>query len=165
MPHQHPHALPLLLAAAILVPLPPMLQVTACARQQSPSSAGADPSGTESKPADQYVPAERQPGQPAPPTGEMVHRESHQLDEGKPAAPPEGRSKPIQVTGRLTREGVECPALRTAKGKIYTLAGDLKGFHAGDRVTVTGTLAQASICQQGTTIDVRAIRRAAAPKR
>jgi hypothetical protein len=100
------------------------------------------------------VPAARQPGQPFPPTGNMAFHEGGPMDDARL-----GKAKRLQVTGTLTREGVECPLLRTAKGRTYTLAGDLKGFQSGDRVTVTGTPAQASICQQGMTIEVESVRR------
>jgi hypothetical protein len=64
----------------------------------------------------------------------------------------------ITVTGMLTDEGVECPALRSDDGRLYTLATrDLGSFHSGDRVTVEGTVAEVSICMQGTTIEVKAI--------
>jgi hypothetical protein len=71
-------------------------------------------------------------------------------------APP-GNS--LRVQGRLTAEGVECPALRGDDGRLYTLTGDLKGFSIGDRVLVEGTLAQISFCMQGTTLQVRSISR------
>jgi hypothetical protein len=103
---------------------------------------------------EELEPAARQPGDPVVPGPGMVRQENHHLDEAAL-----GKAKPIQVTGLLTREGVECPVLRTPKGGIFALAGDLKGFKTGERVTVTGTLAEASICQQGTTIDVREIGR------
>jgi hypothetical protein len=89
----------------------------------------------------------------------MVSHRVYQMDDA--GGPAKAKGKPLRVTGRLT-QGVECPALRTADGKIYTLAGNLKGWKTGDRVTVTGTLAQASTCQQGTTIDVKDVR---APKK
>lgn len=63
----------------------------------------------------------------------------------------------VRVTGRLTDEGVECPALRTAAGELYTLAGDTGDFGRGDRVEVEGTIAEMSICMQGTTISVERI--------
>lgn len=66
----------------------------------------------------------------------------------------------VRVTGRLTDEGVECPALRGDDGKLYTLAGDTGGFKPGDRVAVVGTVAEMSICMQGTTIGVRTIEKA-----
>lgn len=67
----------------------------------------------------------------------------------------------VRVEGRLTDEGVECPAMRTDDGALYTLTGDLGDAQAGDRVVVEGTLPDASICMQGTTIAVARIERAA----
>lgn len=65
--------------------------------------------------------------------------------------------KPIQVRGTLTGEGVECQALRSANGQLYTLTGDLGGFKTGDKVRVKGEIAQVSTCQQGITIAVEKI--------
>lgn len=67
--------------------------------------------------------------------------------------PPES----VEVTGMLTDEGVECPALRSDDGQLYTLAGDTGNFTVGDRVTVQGTIAEMSTCMQGTTIRVESI--------
>jgi hypothetical protein len=64
----------------------------------------------------------------------------------------------INVRGTLTDEGVECQALRGDDGELYTLTGDLSGFEDGDRVKVRGTVAEISICQQGTTIEVQSIK-------
>jgi hypothetical protein len=64
----------------------------------------------------------------------------------------------INVRGTLTDEGVECQALRGDDGELYTLTGDLSGFEEGDRVKVRGTVAEISICQQGTTIEVQSIK-------
>jgi LysM repeat protein len=63
----------------------------------------------------------------------------------------------VVVTGTLTREGAECQAMRGDDGKLYTLAGEFRGFRPGDRVRVEGRIAEVSICMQGTTIDVRRI--------
>lgn len=63
----------------------------------------------------------------------------------------------IQVTGQITGEGVECPALRSDDGELYTLAGETGRFGEGDRVTVEGTVAETSFCMQGTTIEVEDI--------
>ncbi len=60
----------------------------------------------------------------------------------------------VQRRGQLTAEGVECPALRGDDGVLYTLTGSLAEFKAGDEVIVEGTLPEASICMQGTTIQV-----------
>lgn len=66
----------------------------------------------------------------------------------------------LTVTGRLTNEGVECQAMRGDDGKLYTLTGDLKGFRTGDRVRITGRIAEASFCMQGATLGVEKIERA-----
>jgi hypothetical protein len=67
----------------------------------------------------------------------------------------------VAITGRLTAEGVECPAVRTADGRLYTLlVDDLRGLKPGDRVYVEGTRAEMSHCMQGITLDVTVIRAA-----
>jgi hypothetical protein len=63
----------------------------------------------------------------------------------------------VEVTGLLTDEGVECQALRTEAGELYTLAGETGRFDTGDRVEVEGTIVEVSICQQGMTITVENI--------
>lgn len=67
--------------------------------------------------------------------------------------------KKVVVRGVLTDEGVECQALRGDDGILYTLTGDLEGFEVGDHVRVQGTVAEVSICQQGTTLDVKKIQK------
>ena len=44
--------------------------------------------------------------------------------------------------------------------KLFTLVpkSKLKGFRNGDYVDVTGTVAEISFCQQGTTINIKTIR-------
>jgi LysM repeat protein len=66
----------------------------------------------------------------------------------------------VTVVGTITREGVECPALRGDDGRLYTLAGEVRGYRPGDRVQVEGRPAEFSTCMQGTTIEVSRIRRA-----
>jgi len=68
-----------------------------------------------------------------------------------------GRGRGMSVIGTITREGVECPALRGDDGALYTLAGDVRGFRPGDRVRVEGRPADFSTCMQGTTIEVSRI--------
>jgi uncharacterized protein YgiM (DUF1202 family) len=63
------------------------------------------------------------------------------------------------VTGFLTNEGVECPALRGEDGRLYTLVGNLGMFRPGDHVRVRGPIPQSSICMQGITIRVNTIER------
>lgn len=65
----------------------------------------------------------------------------------------------VSVHGRLTDEGVECPAMRDPAGTLYTLAtGDLD-WGPGTQVMVRGTIAGMSTCMQGTTISVSSIER------
>lgn len=74
------------------------------------------------------------------------------------AAPPPPPQNDVVVLGTLTREGVECQAMRGDDGRLYTLAGrNLGDFFPGDRVRVEGKIAQVSTCQQGTTIAVTRI--------
>lgn len=70
------------------------------------------------------------------------------------------QSQSVTVTGKLTNEGAECQAMRGDDEKLYTLTGDLKGFRTGDRVKVTGSIAEVSTCMQGTTLIVEKIERA-----
>ena len=60
----------------------------------------------------------------------------------------------LQRTGTVTDEGVECTAFRDADGYLYTLVGNVEELEPGDRVVVEGIIAEASVCMQGTTIDV-----------
>ena len=60
----------------------------------------------------------------------------------------------LRISGTLTGEGVECPALRGDDGQLYTLTGDLTGVSVGDQVCVEGQLVEISICMQGTTLHV-----------
>lgn len=64
----------------------------------------------------------------------------------------------ITIDGTVTDEGVECPALRTEKNELYTIAGgDRDVLRPGVRVRVSGTIAQISFCQQGTTINATTV--------
>ncbi|MFD2236260.1 LysM peptidoglycan-binding domain-containing protein [Aureimonas populi] len=78
----------------------------------------------------------------------------------RPGRPGPGRPGPERLTlsGVLTNEGAECPALRAGNGRLYTLAGSLGGFRPGDLVSITGAVAEVSTCMQGTTIAVDSIR-------
>jgi hypothetical protein len=58
------------------------------------------------------------------------------------------------VFGRLTDEGVECQALRSESGELFTLVGDLTGFKTGDDILVCGAPVESSFCMQGTTLSV-----------
>lgn len=76
---------------------------------------------------------------------------------------PIGLSEPFHVTradgmlrrtGAITDEGVECTAMRDTDGFLYTLIGNVGSLAAGDSVMVDGTYVEASICQQGVTLQV-----------
>ena len=68
-----------------------------------------------------------------------------------------GSESLVTISGRLTREGVECQALRSDKGELFTLVGNLQGFGPGQRVRVTGQRIEVSTCQQGITVRVNKI--------
>jgi hypothetical protein len=74
-----------------------------------------------------------------------------------PAAPPDS-NETLTIRGRLTTEGVECPAMRDGHGVLYTLAGSIGDFHAGDSVCVRGRRAEMSTCMQGITLNVEWVR-------
>lgn len=65
----------------------------------------------------------------------------------------------VTVTGVLTGEGVECPALRADDGQIYALLGDIGQLSQGQRLKVTGRVAEMSFCMQGTPLEVVSIER------
>ena len=81
---------------------------------------------------------------------------SHVEVKGKAVEKP---GKTVVVRGVLTDEGVECQALRSDDNTLYTLAGKIEGFQVGDRVKVTGKVAEVSTCQQGITLDVQNIQK------
>jgi len=60
------------------------------------------------------------------------------------------------VDGTLDFNG-SCPAVRDRSGTSYDLAGDLRGFHNGQRVRVTGLLSGSSSCG-GTALEIQEIR-------
>jgi hypothetical protein len=66
----------------------------------------------------------------------------------------------VTVVGTLSDEGVECAAMRGDDGTLYTLTGQgtLGYGAAGTRVSVTGKIAEISMCQQGTTIEVSSVK-------
>ncbi len=62
--------------------------------------------------------------------------------------------------GRITNGVGDCsaPGLLTDQGVLYTLAGNLSGFGAGDRVIVEGGIAESALCPGDATIEVLRIR-------
>ncbi|MGZ8866790.1 MAG: DUF5818 domain-containing protein [Thermoanaerobaculia bacterium] len=72
--------------------------------------------------------------------------------------PPEDAASGMIITGTVTGEGVECPAVRTEDGKLYTIATAERGkLKPGVRVRITGEIAEMSMCQQGITISAERI--------
>jgi hypothetical protein len=65
----------------------------------------------------------------------------------------------VRTPGTLTDEGVECPAMRGPNGTLYTLAVSDLQWGPGTEVMVEGTIAEVSICMQGTTLNVESIER------
>lgn len=66
----------------------------------------------------------------------------------------------IEVRGTLVA-GAECPEVRTAAGKRYSLAGGTGAFKLGDEVCVRGKVAEVSFCMAGeATIAVESIAKA-----
>jgi hypothetical protein len=78
-------------------------------------------------------------------------------------APASDPKKTMTLHGQLTGEGVECQAFRADDGTLYTLLGDMKGFKAGDRVTIEAAPVEMSFCMQGVTVAVTRIVRREAP--
>ena len=59
----------------------------------------------------------------------------------------------ITITGIVTDEGVECPAVRGDDGKLYTITGPAREkLRQGMRVRISGNIAEVSTCMQGITI-------------
>ena len=67
-------------------------------------------------------------------------------------------TKGMVISGVVTNEGVECPAVRGEDGKLYTIVGaDREKLKPGVRVKITGEPVQMSTCMQGTTIEATRI--------
>ena len=59
----------------------------------------------------------------------------------------------VTITGVVTEEGVECPAVRGDDGKLYTITGTgRETLRPGMRVRISGSVAEVSTCMQGITI-------------
>ncbi len=64
------------------------------------------------------------------------------------ATRPSGEPNLVTKEGRI-ESGVECPVLHTPDGEIWALSLGEADFGPGDYVSVTGEVADASICMQG----------------
>lgn len=88
---------------------------------------------------------------------------------GKASADPQGNSgrtkkstkknEGIHLQGVLVEGGAECQRFRADDNRYYTLLGDLHGFHTGDRVEISGNIAEVSHCMQDTTLTIKSIRK------
>jgi hypothetical protein len=104
-------------------------------------------------PNDQYSP--NGPGQPPPPQYEPNSQsDDQQYDQNGDDRG--GAPQSISVEGTRDFNG-SCPAVRDRSGPSYDLAGDLRGFHNGQRVRVTGLLSGSSSCG-GTALEIQEIR-------
>jgi len=86
---------------------------------------------------------------------QCVTKEPAKEPAAKPKAPmtESASTGTLTITGTVTKEGVECPAVRGDDGKLYTVVGEgREKLEPGVRVKITGTVAQMSMCMQGTTI-------------
>ena len=63
----------------------------------------------------------------------------------------------IRLRGRVTNEGGDCTTMRGVGDVLYSLLGELGSPVPDARVTVEGTIAETSVCQQGLTIAVTKI--------
>lgn len=69
-----------------------------------------------------------------------------------------GARESFCLRGRPTGEGAECPAIRTASGVLYSLAGGRAGsFTPGAEICVCGGLVGKSLCLQGRVMSVTRI--------
>jgi len=91
--------------------------------------------------------------------GVQAVSERFTLQAGAGGAAEQPREGQLRIVGEVTDEGVECPAVRTRDGELYTLAGAPGWVEPGVRVEVEGPVAEMSICMQGTTLQVEQIRR------
>ena len=56
--------------------------------------------------------------------------------------------------GRVTDEGAECLTMRGEYDELYALVGQTTGLSAGEEVRLEASVAESSICAEGTTLNV-----------
>lgn len=109
--------------------------------------------------------AKRQaPAAPVAPSADVEFEDDIGVADFRPLTPMPARGSrrekdapTVEIRGTLTDEGVECPAIRTEDGKLYTLVGDLHDARPGDRLLVKGARAEMSFCMQGITLVVQRV--------
>jgi len=124
---------------------------------QQPYPGSGDP--RDQGPPPQYGPnnAPNGPGQPQyDPNGQPYDNPDGDQGYAPNGDDRSGDSQPIRVDGTLDFNG-SCPAVRDSGGVSYDLAGNLRGFHNGQRVSVTGVLSGSSSCG-GTALEIQEIR-------
>ncbi|HET9210661.1 MAG TPA: DUF5818 domain-containing protein [Thermoanaerobaculia bacterium] len=109
-------------------------------------------------PEDQGQPPQYEPDDQYGPNGQYDDQGGPPPEEGPYDQNGDNRSdrQPISVDGTLDFNG-PCPAVRDGNGASYDLAGNLQGFHNGERVRVTGLLSGSSSCG-GTALEIQEIR-------
>ncbi len=60
----------------------------------------------------------------------------------------------VQRTGRITDEGIGCPALRDNDQYMYALSGNVSGLEPGDSVVVVGGISLSGECGEVDSIDI-----------
>jgi hypothetical protein len=125
---------------------------------QGPPQGAPDQGQPQYDPNDQYGPNGQ--GQPPPP---QYDPNGGQPEQNGQYDNPQGydqngadSQQPVSVEGTLDFNG-SCPAVRDGNGASYDLAGNLRGFHNGERVRVTGVLSGSSSCG-GTALEIQEIR-------
>jgi hypothetical protein len=126
--------------------------------QRGQRSYPSQPSQPGQPPYDRTQPQYEDPNSQSDPDGQSDANGQPPVDQGYDQNGDDrgAGSQPVSVDGTLNFNG-PCPAVRDSGGASYDLAGDLRGFHNGDRVRVTGVLSGSSSCG-GTALEIREIR-------
>jgi hypothetical protein len=119
----------------------------------APNGPGQPPP-LQNEPNGQYGPNGQ--GQPPPPQYDPNGGQYDNQPSDDQNGDDRGAPQSISVDGTLDFNGT-CPAVRDRNGTSYDLAGDLRGFHNGERVRVTGLLSGSSSCG-GTALEIQEIR-------
>ena len=60
----------------------------------------------------------------------------------------------VEVSGRVTDEGMACVSVRGPEQELFSLEGDLPEMSEGDQVLLTGRISQEPECEEGIPIAV-----------
>ncbi|HEY4592093.1 MAG TPA: DUF5818 domain-containing protein, partial [Thermoanaerobaculia bacterium] len=119
----------------------------------APNGPGQPPP-LQNEPNGQYGPNGQ--GQPPPPQYDPNGGQYDNQPSDDQNGDDRGAPQSISVDGTLDFNGT-CPTVRDRNGTSYDLAGNLRGFHNGERVRVTGLLSGSSSCG-GTALEIQEIR-------